>query len=103
MKRLALVVVASSIFIQAQAILPPLYQTSSEIKAIMANEQLGEKLQSGEVIEKIEKNDRGYEITTNKSRLQVDVEYEPTERFAGPAHYKLHFGNPIPLLRHLGE
>jgi hypothetical protein len=97
MKRLLFFIFASSIFLQAQALLPPLYQTSSEIKAIMDNPQLAQKLQAGEVIEKIEKNDQGYEITTNKSRVQVNVVYEPTGQVAGPAHYKLSFGNPAPL------
>ena len=96
MKIFALILLASLGGMQAEALLPPLYQTSSEIKAIMADEQLGQKLQAGEVIEKIEKNDKGYEITTNKSHLQVNVMNETAQR-PGPTHYKLQFGEPTPL------
>lgn len=97
MKKIGLILLTTFIVTtQMEALLPPLYQTSSEIKAIMADEQLGEKLQSGEVIEKIEKNDLGYLITTNKSQLQVRVAYEPTGH-PGPAHYRLEFENSTPL------
>ncbi len=96
MKILGLTILACFAIMQAEAILPPLYETSSEIKAIMADEQLGQKLQSGEVIVKVEKNDQGYEITTNHHRLQVYVTYEPAQR-PGPAHFKLRFGEPAPL------
>jgi hypothetical protein len=73
MKKFGMILFISLVALQAEAVLPPLYQTSSEIKAIMVDEQLGEKLQSGEVIEKIEKTDQGYTITTNKSSLAVKV------------------------------
>lgn len=79
-----------------EAILPPLYQTASEIKSILENQQLGETLQSGESIIKIEKIDQGYELTTNKHHLKVDIIYEPSIR-PGPAQFKLQFGTPIPL------
>lgn len=96
MKKFGMILFISLVALQAEAVLPPLYQTSSEIKAIMVDEQLGEKLQSGEVIEKIEKTNQGYTITTNKSRLEVKVIYEPAQR-PGPAHYHLSFGNAVPL------
>lgn len=96
MKKLGLVILAALVVTQADALLPPLYETSAQIKAMMSNEQLGQKLQSGEVIEKIERNEQGYEITTNKSRIQVNVVYEPSQH-PGPAHYTLQFGNRIPL------
>jgi hypothetical protein len=96
MKKLGLTLLAALIVIQAEALLPPLYQTSSEIKAILADEQLGQKLQSGEVIEKIEKNAQGYEITTNQHKLLVKVVYEHAKG-PGPAHYKLLFDNATSL------
>ncbi len=99
MKKLAFTLLTALIVMQAEALLPPLYQTSSEIQAIMANEQLGQKLQSGEVIEKIEKNEQGYEITTNKSRLQVKVTYAPIQH-PGPAQYRLSFSNSVSLPSH---
>lgn len=80
----------------AEAALPPLYQTSAEIKAIMSDHRLGDKLQSGEPIINIEKIAQGYLITTNRSQLQVKVIYEPSER-PGPSQYRLDFGDPTPL------
>lgn len=96
MKKYIFAIAASLAVMQAEALLPPLYQGSAEIKAIMEDERLGQKLGSGDVIVKIEKNDPGYEITTNKHHLQVYVEYERAQR-PGPAHYKLRFGEALPL------
>lgn len=96
MKNLALILFIVLFIRHIEAVLPPLYQTSKEIIMIMSDEQLGKKLQSGEVIEKIEKNDLGYEITTNKNQLQVNVVYEPLQQ-PGPAHYNLLFNHPTPL------
>lgn len=80
-----------------EAVLPPLYQTAAEIKSIMADEQLGQKLQAGEAIMSIQKNDTGYEIVTNQHRLQVEVSYEPAKQ-PGPAKFKLQFEDPVLLL-----
>lgn len=97
MKRLILTVLASLTLLSSlEAALPPLYQTSTEIKAIMMDPQLGQKLQSGEVITKIEKTAKGYEIFTNEHRLQVDVDYQPAER-PGPTPYTLEFKDLQPL------
>lgn len=97
MKKLRFTILAALMMtLQVEAILPPLYQTSSEIKAMMEDIQLGQKLQSGEVIEKIEKNEQGYLIVTNKSQLQVKVIYQPSQG-PGPAHYKLYFDDSTPL------
>jgi hypothetical protein len=95
MKRLILTLFASLAIMQAEALLPPLYQSTAEIKAILADDQLGKKLQSGEIIKKIKKNAQGYEIITNHHRLQVTVENEPSQG-PGPAHFKLIFDNPTP-------
>lgn len=76
------------------AILPPLYESLKEIKSIVNSPDLTARLQSGELITKIERNDAGFEITTNQHTLQIDVEYIPTGRI-GPAEYKLFFHEPI--------
>lgn len=89
---LALLTVSGS----AYALLPPLYQTAGEIQAIVSDSQLGSKLQAGEPIIDIRKNSKGYEIITNKHRVQVTFEYKKTAR-PGPAQYILHFEDPIPL------
>ncbi len=97
MKKLILTTVASLTLLSSlEAALPPLYQTSAEIKAIMMDPQLGQKLESGEVITKIEKTGKGYEIFTNQHRLQVDVIHQPAER-PGPIPYVLEFQDLQPL------
>ena len=93
MKKLSLFLLALCLIFQVEAILPPLYETSSVIQQILRDDQLGKTLQSGEVIEKIEKNSAGYLITTNKSRVQVRVEVLPAQNM-GPAQFKISFGHP---------
>lgn len=73
-----------------EALLPPLYEGIREIKAILEDPELSQELTSGEVIEAIEKNDKGYEIQTNRSRLQVDVHALPVDH-PGPAQFELEF------------
>lgn len=89
---LAIMPLAASAF----ALLPPLYETAAVIKAIVTDPQLGQKLEAGEVIVTIQRNETGYEVITNKHRVQVDVTNEPAER-PGPAHYKIVFQEAVPL------
>ena len=96
MKNFAFILLASLAMTQAEALSSPLYQGAIELKAILGDEQLGQKLGAGEVIAKIEKTDQGYEITTNKHTLPVYVDYEPA-KMPGPAHYKIRFGETAPL------
>ncbi len=96
MKKLILTLAACLFVMHAEALLPPLYQGSGEIKAIMEDSQLAQKLSSGDVIMKIEKNEEGYAITTNKHHLQAYVDYELAQH-PGPAHYKIRFGEALPL------
>lgn len=79
----------------SHAVLPPLYQTSKEIKSILASPELDKKLHAGEVIMQITKNETGYEITTNQHRIQVDIIYQHTGKI-GPAEYTIEFHNPLP-------
>ena len=90
------VLIGFSFFCPLQAVLPPLYQTANEIKAILASEELGTHLSSGEVIVKIEKQENGYEITTNYNHLLVSITYEPVNR-PGPAQFTLKFQKTQPL------
>jgi hypothetical protein len=78
------------------AALPPLYQTSNEIKEILNDERLYEKLGSASAIQGIIKAANGWVVITNKYYLNVFVEYLPTKRM-GPANFELHFSNPIEL------
>lgn len=78
------------------AILPPLYQDSKEIKSILSDPDFDKKLHSGEVLMKIQKNEQGYEITTNQHRLQIDINYSKTAKIS-PAEYTLFFHEPVSL------
>jgi len=81
----------SFVFLQSlQGALPPLYQSANEIKAILDDAELGKHLSSGEVIMKIEKLDKGYEIFTNTHRLLISVIYQPVNH-PGPAQFSLEF------------
>jgi hypothetical protein len=72
------------------AILPPLYQSVEEIKAILKDKRLSEVLSSSNTITNIIKIDNGYSIETEDSSVVVDVIYIPT-KLLGPAKFKLEF------------
>lgn len=72
------------------AALPPLYQTVDEIQSIIKSDQLGKVLPSGEAIVEIHKNENGYEVMTNRHRVQVQITHLPLDR-PGPALYQVHF------------
>lgn len=76
--------------------LPPLYQSANEIKAILSSKSMGTVLNSGELITDIQRNKNGYEITTNKNRVQVDVINKPSKG-AGPIQFEIKFGKVQPL------
>jgi hypothetical protein len=76
--------------------LPPVYQTSNEIKEILNDERLYEKLGSESVIQGIIKGEKGWIVITNKYYLRVFVEYLPAKR-VGPVDFRLHFSDPIEL------
>ena len=97
MKKLFLIVgawgcLSSSLF----AVLPPLYQGLNELKAIIEDRQIGELLQSGEVITDIHKTAEGYVIVTNHHHLVVQVVIDPSVR-PGPALFHLVFQKPVSL------
>jgi len=94
MKKLFLAFTMSiCVCLTTEALLPPLFQTADEIKAILSDKELSHYLHAGEVITTIQKNDRGYEIITNQHRLQVDVGYEQLD-LPGPARFKFVFHEP---------
>lgn len=75
------------------AALPPLYQGLKEFDAVLHDPELVKELSAGEVLEGIKKTHTGYEVTTNRSTVQVDVEYLPMQQ-PGPVQFLLHF-HPI--------
>ncbi len=73
------------------AALPPLAQSSREMKAILSDKQLYETLTSGEPIEEIKREDGGYLVTTPKHTIWVEVQYRKTEGKIGPVEFDLVF------------
>lgn len=72
------------------AALPPLYETLKEFKTLIEDPRLEHSFTSGDAIEKIERNEDGFTITSNKRTVHVKIAYEPAMR-PGPAKYKLIF------------
>lgn len=72
------------------AILPPLWEGVSEIKAILSDEHLKDYLDSAEIIGQITKVSNGYLIKTNRSELLAEVKTLPQER-PGPAKFEILF------------
>lgn len=72
------------------ALLPPLWEGVSEIKAILTDEHLKDYLDSAEIIEQITKVSNGYLIKTNRSELLAEVKTLPQER-PGPAKFEIQF------------
>lgn len=98
MKALAFTLATSVLLLgsHAEAALPPLYQSLAEFKSIINNPDIEEILVSGELITKIERDDHGYLITTNKHTLQAFIEFQPASK-PGPQVFKVRFGEPKSL------
>lgn len=79
------------------AVLPPLYTTLDEFKALIESKELTEKLESGESIMAIRRNRKdGFSVITNKHVLFVDVETIPDRSGkVGPKKFVLKFHEPI--------
>ena len=78
-------------------LLPPKYQTAREIRAILNDCRLFEKL-GNEVIQSIRKTEDGYVIVTRSSEIQVDVNVLPpsTPGIIGePTRFDLVFHDPV--------
>lgn len=86
----ALLLCLGSFTTSLQAILPPLYQTSKELRMVLEGDQLGKALPDGEPILEIRKNDKGYEITTLHYHVQANIVYKSSGR-PGPAQFEVEF------------
>ena len=74
------------------AALPPLAQSIREIQSILSAKEFKDLLNSAESIETISYLDGGYLVITNKSLIEVRIEYlERNDRLAGPLEYRLEF------------
>lgn len=78
-----------------EAILPPLYQGIRELQAILSAPEIGQKLESGDVIEKIIRTDTGFKIVTNKREVVIHIEYSHNQKI-GPADFMLKFEDSVP-------
>lgn len=72
------------------ALLPPVWQDVAEIKAILNDERLNQYLDSGETLEKIEKQPTGWLFRTNKSILFVEIHPEK-QSMPGPEKFTIEF------------
>lgn len=80
---------------QAPALLPPLYTSLAEFKALIDSPELTQRLESGEVILSIQRTKEGLAVITNKHILLADLEALPSDK-PGPAQFKLTFHTPTP-------
>ncbi len=93
---LCIILLSVGLLSPLSAVLPPLYQTAHEIEAIVTSPELDRYLTSADVLTSIEKVKEGYQITTNKHRLLVNVIYQPLQQ-PGPARFVLKFNKAQPL------
>jgi hypothetical protein len=79
---------------KGEAILPPLYHTLAEFKAVVEAPELTQSLQSGDAILSITRNENTqFVVLSNKHKIIVDVVYEHTDKI-GPAKFHLVFHTP---------
>lgn len=95
MKKMIFVLICFFSFSTAFAILPPFYHSIREIKAILDDPALHEKLGSGEMILNVEKEEGGWRVVTPKYILRVDVKYVPTPGICGPGQFELEFQEKV--------
>jgi hypothetical protein len=75
------------------ALLPPFYQSTKEIIAILNNSEVANKLGAGRSISEIIKTDTGYKVVTRECRLEIKVVYsDRKDRMVGPAEFKIELG-----------
>ncbi len=91
MKKIALILLSITTL---QAALPPLAQSNREIKQIVSDPRLYEKLGGAEVISEIIKIDGGYEVRTLHKVVFVKVNYLPIQQ-PGPARFELEFYDSV--------
>jgi hypothetical protein len=78
------------------AVLPPFYQTSEEIEAILDSDELASAFGSGEPIMEIKRVEEGYLVKGNRYQITVKIKYIPTDRL-GPAKFELSFEEPVSI------
>lgn len=90
MKKIS-IFIALALTAPSYALLPPLYESLAEFKALINDERLPGALDSGELIVDIKKDGDDFVVTTNKRAIRVQVVREETH-LIGPG--KFHFDFP---------
>lgn len=80
-------------FLPLSAVLPPIYTSRDQIMGMLSDPALYTKVQSGEYIESIVRNDEGFIITTNQSIVRVVVKAKK-QSMPGPAFFEYTFSKP---------
>jgi hypothetical protein len=81
-------------FASGAAVLPPVWQGVTEIKAILNSQALDQYLDSGDILESIARHEDGWLITTSRSQVYVKVAPEPQNR-PGPQRFHLEFSSQV--------
>lgn len=80
------------------ALLPPLAQSTRELRALLDDNRFYSSLGSAEQIQEIIRNETGYLIVTQNYSMQVDIKYGGRDhRIIGPARFEFTFNPPIEL------
>lgn len=76
------------------ALLPPLYESLNEYRALLNDQKLSQLFTSGEPIVSVVKNETGFVVTTTRHHVVVEVVYEK-QNMPGPAKFHFVYGTPL--------
>ncbi len=89
----ALLLIGSSTLFSA---LPPLYSSIDEFQGLLKDPQLGQKLDSAQMIRSITKTSNGFILRTQQYKLEVTTEPKP-KPYPGPISWSYTFHELVPL------
>lgn len=72
------------------AVLPPVWQDVAEIKAVLTDPALTQYLDSAELIQSINRVEKGWEIHTSKQTVFAEIVPQP-QSSPGPERFKVTF------------
>ncbi len=76
------------------AVLPPYYESSKEITAILNDPTVADKITSGRPINSITRTETGYTIVARECSLEVKINYLPQKGgMVGPAKFEMKPGD----------
>lgn len=87
-KRIYVTTAVLLIAASSEAALPPFYESLSEYKSLLNNQELANKWGSADTIHDIQRTEKGFIVSGRKHALEVDLVYDPQDQ-PGPA--KFHF------------